>query len=119
MKRTILTDKTVDELINGFAEICVAQDHAIWFEGNTKYKSLFKQMMAIDAELKRRGLDARQAMTRLFTHPNIQVRLKAAINAFDIAPESARTVLEDIRRSKHYPQAADAGLRLDVEDGKF
>jgi Domain of unknown function (DUF2019) len=49
---------------------------------------------------------------RLYDFPNLQVRLKAAIATLAIAADAARHVIQTIADSRHYPQAADAGMTL-------
>jgi hypothetical protein len=56
----------------------------------------------------------------LYDHPNMQVRVKAAIKTLGVAPEAARKVLEAIRASKWQPQAMDAGMILrGLDDGEY
>lgn len=126
MKAVDLKFMTVDQLVERFAEIGVAQyqaleEHEIWIEDNPnrKYNRLFKQMNDVDNELHARGREARLALLRLYGHPNIQVRLKAAVRTDDIAPDAARPVLQAIADAEWYPQTADARLALDIMDGKF
>jgi hypothetical protein len=69
---------TVDQLVDRFADIGVAQDQALLYDEIGKFNRLFDQMHAVDNELRARGLAARLALLRLFDHPNMQVRLEAA-----------------------------------------
>ncbi len=69
---------TIEELVDLFAEIGVEQDRALFHERIAEFRKLYRQMNAIDNELKRRGRDARLALLPLYDHPNVQVRLKAA-----------------------------------------
>ena len=63
---------------------------------------------------------SRKALQRLYNHPNIQVRLKAATRTLAAAPLAARAVLQTIYESKLYPQAGDAGMTLRaLDDGTF
>jgi hypothetical protein len=77
-----------------------------------KHQKLFTDMFAVGDELKKRGLDARIALTKLFDHPNFQVRLQAAKESLAVAPNAARQVIEAISESSHFPQAGDAGMCL-------
>ena len=118
MKRADLTKMTVDQLVDRFAEIGVAQDGAIWDGKHAKFNRLYDQMDAVDRELRSRGLEARLALTRLFDHRNIQVRLQAARWSLGVAPVEARRVIERISQSGFYPQAGDAGMTLsNLDDG--
>jgi hypothetical protein len=111
---------TVEELVNLFAEIGVEQHRALLHERIAEFRTLYGQMNAIDNELKRRGHDARRALLRLYDHSNVQVRLKAAIRTLAVAPDAAKRLLQAIRDSNRFPQAADAGMMLhSLEDGSF
>ena len=77
-------------------------------------------MNDVDQELRRRGLEARLALLKLFDHPNMQVRLKAAKRTLGVAPEKARHVIEEIKKSQSFPQALEAGMTLrNLEAGVF
>ncbi|MGH6838401.1 MAG: DUF2019 domain-containing protein [Methylocella sp.] len=77
-------------------------------------------MDAVDNELRARGLEARLALLRLYDHPNIEVRLKAATRTLAIAPIAARRVIEAIKASQQFPQAGDAGMTLRyLDEGIF
>lgn len=109
---------TVNELVERFVAIAIEQDKAIFSEETTKYNRLFDQMKAIVQELKKRSGDQRLALMPLYAHPNVHVRLKAAIYTLDIARADAREVLESIADSPQYPdEAADARLTLWRLDG--
>ena len=95
MKQVKLEELTVDELLERFAEIGVAQDKAELMGEISKYNSLYSQMDDVDQELRKRGTSARLALLRLYSHPNIQVRLKAAIRTLAIAPDAARSAIGD------------------------
>jgi hypothetical protein len=108
---------TVDELVHRFVEIAIAQDWAIFEDATAKYNRLYSQMDEIRSELKSRPGDQRRVLVQLYDHPNIQVRLKAALSTMALAPNAVRPVLERIAKSGAYPQAADARLALDRLDG--
>jgi hypothetical protein len=116
MKRVKLKSITVDQLVDRFAEIGVAQDEAELYGEHKKFRRLFNQMHDVDQELRRRGLQARLALLRLFDHPNMQVRLQAAKWSLGVAPEAARQVIESISESNWFPQAGDAGMTLSSLD---
>ena len=119
MKQT-LEGLTVDQLVDRFAEIGVAQDQALLYDDHKKFNRLYSQMNGVDQELRRRGLQARLALLRLFDHPNMQVRLKAAKRTLGVAPERARHVIEEIKKSQWFPQALEAGMTLwNLDRGVF
>lgn len=120
MKGVKLQELTIDELVKRFAELGIAQDNAELYGEIPKYNRLFKEMEAVDQELRARGRVARLALLRLFNHSNMQVRVQAAIDSLGVAPESARKVLEAIRASKWQPQAMAAGMILrGLDSGQY
>jgi hypothetical protein len=111
---------TVSELVERFAAIAIDQDKAIFEEDNTRFRKLYGLMEAVRSELKARPGDQRRALLPLFEHPNLQVRLKAAITTLALAPDPSQQLLQAIANSNRFPQAADAGLILDgLSDGSF
>lgn len=120
MKPIKRTDMTIDELVAQFVEIAVAQERAILYDDNAKFKKLYLQMDAIEHELKRRHGDQRRVLLKLYQHPNMQVRLKAALSTLAIEPKAARATLEAIANSGWQPQCADAGMALwNLDRGVF
>ena len=104
MKRT-LELLTVDQLVDRFAEIGVAQDEALLYDEHKRFNRLFSEMNEVDQELCRRGLDARLALCRLYGHPNVQVRVKAGIRTLAVG---ARCCEELTRRNKSIEMAASS-----------
>ncbi len=120
MTRVKLEETTIDELVQRFAEIGVAQDQALLYERRAEFRQLFRQMNDIDSELRRRGNDARAALLPLYRHPNMQVRLKAAVKTLAVAPDLARQVIGAVYGSGCLPQSLDAGMTLrNLESGVF
>ena len=120
MKRDDLRAMTVDQLVELFAEITREQYRAIAKDDNAKYNRLFSRMDAVEQELKGRDGDQRQALLRLYTDLNAQVRLAAAKATLAVAPEDARRLLRAIADSHDNPQAGDAGMSLvNLERGIF
>lgn len=111
---------TVDELVDRFAEIGVAQDQALLYNEISKFTRLYWQMKDVDIELRARGEDARRMLLRLYSHPNMQVRLQAATRTLAVAPHAARQVIESISESNWFPQAGEAGMTLwNLDRGVF
>jgi hypothetical protein len=108
MSRRNLEDMTLQELVDLFAQNGIEQDDVISRGQVSKFKKIFGVMAAIDAELTRRGPQARMALAALYVHPNMQVRLQAALVAANVDPIGVRPVLEAIAKSVRMPQAADA-----------
>ena len=120
MKPVKLQELTINEFVGRFVDLGIAQDKAELYGEISKYNRLFKEMTAVDEELRARGREARLALLTLYDHPNMQVRVKAAIKTLGVAPEAARKVLEAIRASKWQPQAMDAGMILrGLDDGEY
>jgi hypothetical protein len=120
MKNTSLCDMSVDQLVERFTTITLAQDEALLAEQHAKFNRLFKEMEAVKEELKARDGDQRRALLCLYDHPNAQVRLKAVKATLAVAPERALSMLKVIAESREYPQAGEAGMSLDnLESGIF
>jgi hypothetical protein len=118
--RRSLEHLTIDQLVDRFADIGIAQDQALLYDQHQKFKRLFREMNEVDQELRNRGLEARLALLRLYDHPSMQVRVKAAIRTLAVAPAAARRALQQIKESHCYPQAADASLILrDFDNGSY
>jgi len=111
---------TIEQLIARFAEIALAQDQALLYDQTAKFNRLYRDMDAVDNELRSRGTEARLRLLALYEHPNAQVRLKAAVRTLGVAPVEARHVLEAIEASGEQPQALDAGMSLwNLDRGVF
>jgi hypothetical protein len=111
---------SVQELVERFLSVSLAQYDAVYVVDTTRYNRLFAAMVDIRNELKRREGDQRRALLPLLDHPNIQVRLKAAITLLAVAPELARKALEIVRDSGILPQSADAEDMLEaVDNGSY
>jgi len=118
MTRSNVKTMTVNELVQRFVTIALDQDQALFNDEIATFNKLYGQMDAVRNELKSRPGDQRSALLPLYTHPNIQVRLKAALSTMEIAPEAARKVFRKIADSRRYPQAADALAAIWRLDGK-
>jgi hypothetical protein len=115
-----LKEMSVGELVERFLAIAIDQDKAIFVEDNTRFNALYDQMQSVRDELRARTGDQRNALRALLDHPNVQVRLKAAITMLALAPDISKRVLRQIADSNRLPQAADAGLILNgLGDGSF
>jgi hypothetical protein len=112
MKRANLHGMTVEQLVNRFEAITLDQGDAVRRNANAKYNRLFRQMRAVEEELRGRAGDQRRALLCLYDHANAQVRLAAAKATLAAAPEDARRMLQAIADSREFPQAGDAGMCL-------
>jgi Domain of unknown function (DUF2019) len=120
MKKIIPAEMSIDQLLDRYVEIGVAQDDAVFHGKYSKFNRLFDKMREIERELVSRGIEARRTLMRLYDHPNYQVRLNAAKETLAVAPIEARRVIQWIYDSKIYPQFGDAGMCLsNLDDGTF
>ncbi len=108
MKRIELQDLTVDQLVERFVDLALAQDHANDMDDIRKYNRLFPQMEDVRYELQTRPGNPRRALLPLLEHPSAQVRFLAAITVAPVEPEAARRALQLMWDRNEYPQAADA-----------
>jgi hypothetical protein len=108
----MLKSLDVSELVKRFASIALAQDAALFSDDTAKYNKLFDELVSVGEELKSRSGDQRRALTELYAHPNMQVRLAAAKETLAVAPDAARALLQSIAESGHFPQSGDAGMSL-------
>ncbi|MDR3407068.1 MAG: DUF2019 domain-containing protein [Methylovirgula sp.] len=120
IEQKLLDTLTIDELIMAFEEVCLAQDTELRNARLHKKPELVHQLFAIGKELKSRGREARLALTSLYDHPNMHVRLKAARYTLVVAPLPSRQILEKIANFGHMPQAAEARETLrHIDEGTF
>lgn len=120
MKKNDLQGSSEVELVERFAAIGIEQDDALLHGEISKFNRLFRQMVAIENELRRRPEDRRKDLLSLFVHPNMQVRLDAAKATLAVAPDAARQMLQAIAESHWQPQAGDAGMCLwNLDRGVF
>ncbi len=120
VKKNKFQEMTVDQLVERFAKIGVAQYGAEMGDELRKVNQLFIEMHAVDKALRTRGTEARLALLRLYDHPDIQVRLQAAKCTVGVAPVAARKVIEAVSDSGWFPQAGEAGKTLrNLDEGIF
>lgn len=112
MKTIGLQTMSVAELVERFAALAIAQYRAEIQSDIANQNKFIEQGWAIVDELKNRPGDQRPALTPLYAHPSVQVRLNAARLTLAVAPNAARKVIQAIADSKEYPQAMDAGMCL-------
>jgi|GEM_PF-1269281 len=103
MRLSALVQMSVEALVDRFAALAMAQDEAILDDDIGEVNRLFAKIEAVKTELKTRPGDQRTALLRLYEHPNLQVRLKAAEATLAVAPEKARKMLEVSIRRREMP----------------
>jgi hypothetical protein len=120
MRRPILKKMSVEELIQSFVSIALAQDRALFEDDTATFNRLYDRMHNVELELKNRPGDQRQSLLRLYGHSNIQVRIKAAKSTLAVSPVAARALLQEIKDSGELPQSLEAGMSLwNLERGVF
>lgn len=120
MKSNDLRGMVVEQLVQRFVDLSLAQDKAEIQGDIADVNRLFDKIEFVKSELKGRPGDQRRALMILYDHPNAQVRLKAAKATLALAPNAARAVLERLIKFKEFPQAGDAGMTLQfLDDGTF
>jgi len=107
-----LRNMTMDQLVERFVKIALEQDEAEVMGDTQKFSPLFRQMEAVEDELKARPGDQRRLLLSLYAHPNAQVRVKAAKATLAVAPQAARNALMKLAASHEYPQSGEAGMSL-------
>jgi hypothetical protein len=108
MKNLALTDMTLPQLVELFTGDALKQFNAELYGDIAKYNRLYREIVAIEQELKSRSGDQRSTLMPLFEHPNPQVRLMAAQSTLAVAPAAARQTLQELWDRKEFPQAAYA-----------
>jgi hypothetical protein len=119
MNPTALNHFSENEIVKLYANLCIDQSIAMDREEQKRVNYLFWQIHALENELKSRLGDRRHVLKKLYTHPNIQVRLTAARATLAADYASARHEIEAVARSKIYPQAGDAGMTIENLDSGF
>lgn len=112
MRRVDLRKLSVEELIERFVAIGLAEDDAVLFDDTPVYNRLSRKEEAVVEELRRRPGDQRRALIALYDHENLWVRLSAVKNSLALAPEEGRQILEEMAASMKQPYAGNAGMSL-------
>jgi hypothetical protein len=119
MTRIKLADASIEQLVEQFIVVAVAEYEALEMDENAKFRRLFRQMTDLMTELRSRPIEQRRALMALFQHPNPQVRYEAAFATSDFAPQAARQVCEIIIERNEYPQAANARRMIgELDEGR-
>jgi hypothetical protein len=112
MRRQNLKEMSIEELVQSFVSIALAQDRALFEDDTATFNRLYDRMHNVELELKNRPGDQRQSLLRLYEHPNMQVRIKAAKSTLAVSPVAARALLQEIKDSGELPQSLEAGMSL-------
>jgi hypothetical protein len=115
-EQTPLTRLSADELVQRFADLSAQHGDAIYHWETARANRIYPKIQAIADELKSREGDQRAQLLRLYDHPNIFVRLKAAKATLAVEPLVAREAIQRIADSKERPAAFEAGMSLAMLD---
>jgi hypothetical protein len=96
MNKVDFQSMTVTQLVGRFSELALEQDHAQLFGKIKLYNRIYDDLVAVKNELAARPGDQRSALMSLYSHPNAQVRLKAAQWSLAVARAPAQQVLQEI-----------------------
>jgi hypothetical protein len=107
-----LTKYAVQELLDQFRNVCLAQYDTYITGKVNKYNKLQDSLLDITREFKRRGIEERRALLTLFADKNPQVRLQAAKSVYSVSPVEAKACLEEIAAAKLPDQSLSAGMTL-------
>ncbi|GGF65923.1 hypothetical protein GCM10007301_27020 [Azorhizobium oxalatiphilum] len=83
-----LSQLPTDQLVALFVELSLEMKRADDWMENGAYNRAHKKLRDVRAELKTRPGDGRHALLPLLAHPNIQVRLDAALATLALSPEA-------------------------------
>ncbi|WP_045368030.1 DUF2019 domain-containing protein [Methyloceanibacter caenitepidi] len=121
MTRIDLKKLTLEELVERFVALSLAEEDAVLYgDSSDYYNQLFRKEQAVVGELRSRPQDARRVLTTLYNHDSQWVRMNAAKNTLALAPDQALRVLQAIEASKLQPYAGHAGMTLwTLEEGIF
>ncbi|HLN23798.1 MAG TPA: DUF2019 domain-containing protein [Patescibacteria group bacterium] len=111
-----LPSMCIDDMMALFEHACMEQYDTYVDDDLKKYNINYNIMIAVNDELKARGVQARLSLLRFFDHPNLQVRVKAATLTYRVAPEAARRCLDDIAKAGFPDQSLAAGMTLRAID---
>ena len=120
MRAADVRGQSVSQLVAQFQALALAKSDAIATGQNAKYSRLYWRLDAVEKELRSREGDQRRALIELYSHPNPQVRLDAAMATLVVFPNEARAALQMIIDRREFPQAADARQTLlYMSDGRY
>lgn len=106
-------------LTREFERLALEEYKAVEGNENRKSRALYWKIRAVLDEL-RQPQERRGALIPFLQHPNINVRLKAAIALLTIEPDRAWAALAEIKATRHTPFSADAALAfINFENGIF
>jgi len=120
MKHSDLSVLSNEVLVARFRDTALEENEALLDSDIVTVNRLVEERMAIDAELRVRGTEARKALLILLDDDDWRVRFEAARMCLAVAPERALTVIKEVKASEYMPVAAEASATLrNLADGIF
>lgn len=96
MRKAQIKKADVPTLVVAYVDAAVAQGKALEVGDHRRANPKADLLSAIFAELRRRGLEAQQALLPLLRHPDPSVRCWAGAHALEFAPEQGEPVLAEL-----------------------
>ena len=90
---------TLEEIITEYVDAVMAYDPALLAGDSAGATAAYERVAVCSRELRRRGLDAQKALLPLLGHQIFRVRLCAATDALEFAPEIAEAELAKLASS--------------------
>ena len=120
MRRVDLKKLSIEQLIERYVAIGLAEEEAVLYDDTPGYNQLFRKEQAVVDELQGRPGDQRSALLALYEHDNPWVRMSAVKNSLALVPEEGRRVLQEMADSMKQPYADEAGMTLwTLDEGIF
>lgn len=116
MTRIDLKKLTLEQLLERYVAIGLAEEDEVLYGDASGYNKLFRKEQAVVDELQSRRGDQRRLLQTLYQHESSWVRISAVKNSLVFAPEEGRRVLQEIVSSTRQPYAGDAGMALSALD---
>lgn len=109
----------LDELVEAFAQHTAAQNDAVW-RGDAKTGNKHaKKVNAIFDKLCEHGALGRDALTVLFAHPRIDVRVRAAAFLLRHRTEESKAVLKEVAKGQGFVAFAASEALKRWEEGTW
>ncbi|WP_375758901.1 DUF2019 domain-containing protein [Corallococcus exercitus] len=90
----------MEKLVSQFAENVAAQTDAIWRGDSTAANRYAKKYISIHNKLRAHGDAGREALTVLFAHPRMDVRVMAAAYLLRYRTKDATAVLKEAAKGE-------------------
>ncbi|MGU3496685.1 DUF2019 domain-containing protein [Xanthobacteraceae bacterium A53D] len=114
-----IPDFPSEDLVHSFLDLSLKMKRADDALDNGAYNRAHKKLRDIQDELQRRSGDQRALLLPLLAHPDVQVRLNAAVATLALSSE-AEAAMRGIASLGYFSQAAAArGLLRSLDSGQW